>query len=265
MIRRVVISCTLLSILSGFFLLSNAKGTAAVEITVLSAGALQSAMDVLIPEFERSTGNTVRIRYGPAGNMVERFQKGEAADVLIVTGKQIDALQQQGKVVAGSRVDIAKVGIGVFIRKGAPKPDISSVEAFKRALLAAKSISYPSAESGSPVGAYLTGLLERMGIAAELKPKTIGFDQQPARFEAVARGDVELGMTQVTVILAEPKVEFVGPFPAAIQNYTDFSAGILQNGLSPDAAQAFIRFISSPAAIATMKEKGFEVPERPTV
>ncbi len=225
---------------------------------MLSAGALQPAMAELIPKFEQSTGHEVKIQFGPAGSMVDRFQQGEAVDVLIVTAKQIDALQEQGKVVAESRVAIAKVGLGMFTRKGATKPDISSVDAFKRTLLEAKSISYPTADSGSPVGNYIPDLLERLGIAAELKPKTISFKQQTERFEAVARGDVELGITQATIILAAPNVEFIGPLPAAIQNYTAFSAAIAANSPQSEAAKAFVRFISTPAAIATMKEKGFE-------
>ncbi len=212
----------------------------------------------LIPKFEQSSGHKVTFDYGTVGGMTDRLQKGEAADVAIVSGPQIDVLEKQGKVAAGSRVNLAKVGIGVFVRKGAPKPDISSVEAFKRTLLAAKSIGYNDPAAGAPVSIYLIGALERLGIAAEMKPKTKVFQRRADRFEAVARGDVEIGFNQISEIVAAPGVELVGPLPAAIQNYTLFAAGIVVDSKQQDAGKALIQFISSPAAAAVMKTKGFE-------
>lgn len=247
----VAISCSLL--------VATASSVAsAAEIKVLSGSAVEPAMIELIPKFEQSSGHKVTFDYGTVGGMTDRLQKGEAADVAIVSGPQIDVLEKQGKVAAGSRVNLAKVGIGVFVRKGAPKPDISSVEAFKRTLLAAKSIGYNDPAAGAPVSIYLIGALERLGIAAEMKPKTKVFQRRADRFEAVARGDVEIGFNQISEIVAAPGVELVGPLPAAIQNYTLFAAGIVVDSKQQDAGKALIQFISSPAAAAVMKTKGFE-------
>jgi molybdate transport system substrate-binding protein len=146
----------------------------------------------------------------------------------------------------------------VAVRAGAPKPDISSVEAFKRTVLAARSIGYNDPAAGAPVSIYLIAVLEQLGIGADVKARTTVFTQRSERFDAVARGDVELGFNQISEILAAPGVELVGPLPAAIQNYTVLAAGIVAKGQQPDAARAFIRFISSPAAAAIMKAKGFE-------
>jgi molybdate transport system substrate-binding protein len=143
----------------------------AAEIRFLSAVALKPVMDTLIPDFEKSSGHKVTIGYGTVGALTERVQKGEPADVAIVAGPQIDSLQTQGKVVVGSRANIAKVGVGAVVRKGAPKPDISDVEPFKRAMLAAKSILYPDPAGGGPPGIWMSGLLDRLGIGAEMKEK----------------------------------------------------------------------------------------------
>src|SRR3954452_10311402 len=166
-------------------------------------------------------------------------------------------LEKQGKVVSGSRADIAKVGVGLFVRKGAPKPDISSVEAFKRTLLAARSIGWNDPDAGAPVSIYMIGVLERLGIAAAMKPKTVAFKQRSERFEAVARGDVEIGFNQISEIIAAPGVDLLGPLPAPIQNYTLFAGGIVATSKDQDAAKALIRFISSPIAHETWKSKGF--------
>jgi len=192
--------------------------------------------------------------------MAERVRKGEAADVLIVSGPQIAALENLGKIVPDSRADIAKVGVGVFVRKGAPKPDIGSVEAFKRTMLAAKSIGWNDPAAGAPVSIYMLGVLERLGIADEMKPKTIAFKQRSERFAAVARGDVEIGFNQISEIIAAPGVELVGPLPATIQNYTLFAGGLVATSTQQDAGKALLRFISSPAAQTVWKAKGFEAP-----
>ena len=144
----------------------------AAEIRLLCAVALHPAIDALIPDFEKSSGHKVTVAYGTAGAVADRVQKGEAADIVISSVPLIDQLQAQGKVVAGDRVIIAKVGVGVFVRKGAAKPDISSVDAFKRSMLAARSIAYPDPAGGGASGIYVASLLERLGIAAEMKPKT---------------------------------------------------------------------------------------------
>lgn len=241
--------------------IAAAELAAAAEIKILAGSAIEPPMVELIPQFEQSAGHKVRFDFdGAIGAMAERVRKGEAANVLIVSGPQIAALENLGKIVPDSRADIAKVGVGVFVRKGAPKPDIGSVEAFKRTMLAAKSIGWNDPAAGAPVSIYMLGVLERLGIADEMKPKTIAFKQRSERFAAVARGDVEIGFNQISEIIAAPGVELVGPLPATIQNYTLFAGGLVATSTQQDAGKALLRFISSPAAQTVWKAKGFEAP-----
>jgi len=230
----------------------------AVEIRLLSASALHPAIDALIPDYEKSSGHKVTVGYGTAGAVADRVQKGEAADIVISAGPVIDQLQAQGKVVADSRVTIAKVGVGVFVRKGAAKPDISSADAFKRSMLAARSIAYPDPAGGGASGIYVASLLERLGIAVEMKPKTKLFPPTEVLYASVASGEVEIGFNQISEILAQPTVELAGPLPSAIQNYTQFAPGIVSGSSQIDAARALVTFLSSPAAQAVLKAKGFE-------
>jgi len=248
------------AISSVLFIASTNVATAA-QIKVLSGSAIATAMAVLIPQFEKSSGHKVASDFdGAIGAMTDRVQKGEAADVVIVSGLQIEMLEKQGKVVSGSRTDIARVGVGLFVRKGAPKPDIGSVDAFKRTMLAAKSIGWNDPAAGAPVSIYMIGVLERLGIADVMKSKTVAFKQRSERFEAVARGDVEIGFNQISEIIAAQGVDLVGPLPAPIQNYTLFAGGIVATSKDQDAAKALIRFISSPVAQETWKSKGFDAP-----
>ena len=228
------------------------------EIRLLCAVALQPAMVALIPDFEKSSGHKVTIAYGTAGAVANRVQKGEAADIVINAGPLIDQLQAQGKVVADSRVTIAKVGIGVFVRKGAAKPDIGSADAFKRSMLAARSIAYPDPAGGGASGIYVASLFERLGIAAEMKPKTKLFPPTEVLYASVASGEVEIGFNQISEILAQPTVELAGPLPSAIQNYTQFAPGIVSSSSQIDVARALVAFLSAPAAQAVLKAKGFE-------
>jgi molybdate transport system substrate-binding protein len=229
----------------------------AAEIRLLCADALRPAIDALIPDFEKFSGHKVTVAYGRLGAVADRVQKGEAADIVISSVPMIDRLQAQGKVVAGDRVIIAKVGVGVFVRKGAAKPDISSADAFKRSMLAARSIAYPDPAGGGASGIYVASLLERLGIAAEMKPKT-KLSTLETLYASVASGDVEIGFNQVSEILAQPTVELAGPLPSEIQNYTQFSPGIVTGSSQTDAARALVTFLSSPAAQTVLKAKGFE-------
>lgn len=190
--------------------------------------------------------------------MVARIQKGEVVDVAIVTTAQIEALVTQGKIVSGTQVSIARVGMGIGAHKGAAKADIGSVDAFNRTLLAAKSIGHTDPASGASSAIYAAQLLARLDIAAELKPKIKIFASNALLFEAVAKGDVELAFGQLTEIYAAPGVDLVGPLPAPVQNFSHFSAGVAASAKEPDAAKALIIFLTSPAAAAVMKAKGFE-------
>jgi len=203
-------------------------------------------------------GKQVDSRVRDSGCCRRPFQKGEAADVVIASGAQIDELQKQGKVVPGSRVDIAKVGLGVFVRKGSAKPDLSSVEGFTRSLSTAKAIVYVDPASGAASGIYIASLLDRLGLAAEMQPKTkLSPSPDAPLYESVASGEADLGFSLITEILAQPSVELAGPLPSAIQKYTQFAAGITRQQ-QPDAGKALVTFLSSPAAQAVLRTKGFE-------
>jgi molybdate transport system substrate-binding protein len=239
------------------------SGTAeAAEIRVLASGSLKAALSQLLPDFQKSSGNTATIEYGPAGAIAGRIAKDDAADVVIVSRSQLQKLESSGKVVPGSLVDIAGIALGVAIRKGAPKPDISDVDAFKRALLSARSIGYRDPITGSTSGIYTAGLLERLGMAQELNPK-LNLDRSEGDvpenvFLGVAKGEIEMQIGQITEIIISPGVDLAGPLPPEIQNTTVMAAGIVTASKAPDAAKAFISFVSSPSAAAVLKASGFQ-------
>src|SRR3984885_7563458 len=236
------------------------------EIKILSSGSLKAALPQLLQDYEKSSGNTATIEYGPAGAIVGRIAQDEAADVVIVSRSQLQRLESDGKVVQGSLVNIAGIALGVAVRKGAPKPDIGNVEAFKRALLAARSIGYRDPVTGSTSGIYTAGLLERLGIGQDLKPK-LHLDSSEGNvpenvFLGVAKGEIEMQIGQITEIAISPGVDLAGPLPAEIQNTTLMAAGIVATSKAPDAAKALISFISSPSAAAVLKASGFQPVEK---
>jgi molybdate transport system substrate-binding protein len=234
----------------------------AAEIKVLASGALKLALARLIPDFQKSSGDSVTIEYGPAGGIASRVQKGDAADVAIVTLPQLESLEGEGRIVRGSRVNITGIAIGLAVRKGAPKPDISTVEAFKKALLAARSIGYRDPATGSTSGIYTAGMLDRLGMAQDLKPK-IKLDNSEGDhpedvFQAVVSGEVEMQIGQITEIVMAPGVELVGPLPGEIQKVTLLAAGIVTTGKVAEPAKAFIRFLSSQSTAAILQANGFQ-------
>jgi len=243
-----------------FSLLGMAAITPATsaELYVLSPTALRSSMQELIPQFESSSGHKIKVGYGPAGALARRIRQGEVLDVGIVTGAQIDDLQKQRKIMAGSKTNIARVGVGVFVRKGAAKPDIRSVEAFKRALLAAKTIGHFDPAGGAPSGILAARLLSSLDIGAELKSKIKVYPPGGSIYVAISKGEIQIGLGQITEIVAQPTAELVGPLPAKIQNYTLFAAGIAAVSKTQDAAKSLIDFLTSAAAARVMKAKGLE-------
>ena len=255
--RSILSACATIALGLASFGITAGSTARAAEIRLLCAVALQPAIDALIPDFEKSSGHKVTVAYGNAGAIADRFQKGEAADLVINAAPLMDQLRAQGKVVAGNRITIAKVGVSAFVRKGAAKPDISSVDAFKRSMLAARSITYPDPAGGGASGIYMASLLERLGIAGEMKSTKLS-PSANVLYASVASGDVEIGFNQISEVLAQPTVEFAGPLPSAIQNYTQFAPGIVAGSSQTDAARALVTFLSSPAARTVLKEKGFE-------
>ena len=230
----------------------------AAELKVLSIPGLKPALDQLVPQFERDTGNKVAIRYEIYAGQKNAIEAGDF-DVAIFGKAQIEAMTKQNKTAAGSSADIARTSIGVAVKSGAAKPDISSEEAFKRTLLAAKSITYTKE---SQTGVYLTRQLERLGIAATIKDK---LQLQPGgamTTPAVARGEAELGIVLVSDILGTPGVDLVGPLPATLQHYVMQTAAVGATSKQPASGAALIKYLTSPAAGAVFKAKGFEPPPR---
>jgi molybdate transport system substrate-binding protein len=226
----------------------------AAEIRVISMPAMRGVMEELAPQFEAATGHKLSMRFALPSQAREALESG-AFDLVVHGPSTIDNLIEQNKVIRATRVDVARIAIGVAVRSGAPKPDISTVDAFKRTLLNAKSISYTQ-DSGT--GIYLAGLMERLGIAEQMKAKTKlmgGGGQNP---RAVAAGDVELGISLVGDILPIAGVELLGLLPAELQEYVVVTAGVGTKAQDPDAARALIGFLTAPSAIPILKAKGME-------
>jgi molybdate transport system substrate-binding protein len=237
-----------------------AAAVKAADIKVVSANVFTDVIDEVAREFERTTGHKVAADYYTVGAVKTRIQEGEFADIAILTAPLMGELLSQRKIAAGSNVQIARSAVGLCLRVGAPMPDISSVDAFKRALLAAKSISYPNPARGGASGILMTRVLERLGIAEEMKPKT---KFPPAGVfvpKLVASGEAEIGITQPMEFFAVPEVQFAGLLPAELQSPADFAfvAGIAANAKEPQAAGAFIQFLLGPSAASVFKAKGME-------
>ena len=233
------------------------RGAAGAEIKVLTAGAFKQVLLALVPDFERTSGHKVTVENDTVGALTKRIAGGEAFDLAVLTPKAVDDLAKEGKFAAGSRANLARVGVGVVVKDGTPKPDIGSVAAFKQALLAAKSVAYIDPAAGGSSGIYVAGLLDKLGIAAEVKPKA-KLIPGGAVAEHVARGEAELGIHQISEILPVKGITLVGPLPAEIQNYTVYAAGVGAHAKESDAAKALIKTLTSPAAAEVLKSKGME-------
>lgn len=223
-------------------------------IKVLTTRAIATVLAETGSEFERTTNSKLDVTSDIAVRMVRRIQAGESFDVLVASPEQIDTLIKDGKIIAGTRTNLARSGIGVEVRAGAPKPDITSVEAFKRALLNAKSIAYLK-EGHS--GIYLAALIERLGLTETLRPKVVRPDSDTVS-ELVAKGEVELGLVVITQILTTQGVELVGPLPPEVQSYIVFAAGISANSRAPTAAKELLKFLKGPRAASVMRSQGME-------
>jgi molybdate transport system substrate-binding protein len=233
--------------------LLGAGAANAAEIKVLISNALKSTMEELAPQFEKATESKLVITFGAAAELKTSIEKGAAIDLAILTTATTDDLVKEGKLIAAGRTDIARAGAGLAARKGAPKPDISSTEGFKRALLDAKSIAYVEAGATAP---YIKSLFERLGIADQIKPKLKPQPTSNPAAKAVANGEAELGITQISEILPYAGAELVGPLPAEIQLYTVYPAALAAGTKEAGAAAALIKFLTAPAAIAVLKAKG---------
>ncbi len=234
-----------------------ARPAAAAEIKVLTAGAFKQVLLALLPDFERTSGHKVVVENDTVGALTKRIEGGETFDLAILTPAAVDALTSKGKFVPGSRANLARVGIGVVVKEGAPKPDIGSLAAFRQALLSAKSVAYIDPAAGGSSGIYVAGLLDKLGIASEVKPKA-KLIPGGAVAEHVARGEADLGIHQISEILPVKGVTLVGPLPADIQNYTVYAAALGAQAKESDPAKALLKALSGPAAAEVLKSKGME-------
>lgn len=225
----------------------------AAEVTLLISNALKTVFEELAPRFEKATGHKLAITYGSTNPLKARIEKGEAFDLTILGETAVDDLVKQGKLVATTRAVVARSGLGVAIRKGAPKPDIGTTETLKRTLLNAKSIAY--LEDGL-TGTYLKVLFQRLGIADSMQSKY----KNTRGGEAVANGEVELGVTQMSEILHQTGAELAGPLPPEIQNYTNFLSAVGAGARQADAARALLKYLASPDAARVMQANGLEPP-----
>ena len=231
--------------------------SSAADVKVLTAGAFKQVVLALVPDFEKQTGNKVIVDNDPAGGLQKRIESGEAFDVAIITPTIVDGLAASGKIVPNSRVNLATVSIGVVVKEGAPKPDIGTVEAFKNALLAAKSVAYIDPASGGSSGIYVDKLLERLGIADQVRPKA-KLKKGGYVADLIVSGEAELGVHQISEIVPVKGAVLVGPLPKEIQNTTTYTAGLSAAAQNKDAAQALIKTFSGPAAASVFKAKGME-------
>jgi molybdate transport system substrate-binding protein len=237
--------------------LSLAGAAQAAEVHVMISGGLAPAYNALVPEFEKATGNKVVTAYGPSmGTTVNaipmRLDRGEPADVLILVGYALDDLVKKGKAV--NRVDLVNSKIGVAVKTGAPKPDISTADAVKRALLAAKSVAYSDSASGVYIS---TEMFKNLGIADEMKDKAKKIPATPVA-EIVAKGEAEIGMQQISELKAVAGIDIIGPLPDSLQKVTVFSAGIASASKEPEAGKALIKFLGSAPARKTIVDSGLE-------
>jgi molybdate transport system substrate-binding protein len=239
--------------------LALSSAAAAAEVRVMISGGLTAAYKALVPEFERATGHKVLTAYGPsmgttANAIPVRLERGEPADVLIMVGYALDDLAKQGKAIPDSRVELVKSPIGIAVKSGAPKPDISTADAVKRALLAAKTIAYSDSASGVYVS---TEMFDKLGIKEEMKDKARKIPATPVG-EIVAHGEAEIGFQQISELKPVEGIDIVGPLPDALQKITVFSAGIATVSKEKDAAKALIKFLASPAARPEIVKSGMD-------
>jgi molybdate transport system substrate-binding protein len=239
--------------------LALSGAASAAEVRVMISGGLTAAYKALVPEFERATGHKVLTAYGPsmgttANAIPVRLERGEPADVLIMVGYALDDLAKQGKVIADSRVELVKSPIGIAVKSGAPKPDISNADAVKRMLLAAKTIAYSDSASGVYVS---TEMFDKLGIKEAMQGKARKIPATPVG-EIVAHGEAEIGFQQISELRPVEGIDIVGPLPDELQKITLFSAGIATVSREPDAGKALIKFLASPAARPEIVKSGMD-------
>jgi molybdate transport system substrate-binding protein len=232
-------------------------GAKAADIKVLSVPALKTSLDVLGPQFEHAAKHKLLMSYAGSSDLIRQFDAGETFDAALVWPAMIDRLIKENRLAPESRTEIARVAIAVAVKKGAPKPDISTAEKFKRALLAAKSVSH-STEGSS--GVYFKSLLQLLGIAAEMQPKLRPVPGGPLVVGPVARGEVELAVITTPYIVLEAGAELVGPLPDELQQYVVYTGGVASSSQHSDGAKALMNYLTSTSARSVLKSQGLDPP-----
>ncbi|MFZ1195643.1 MAG: molybdate ABC transporter substrate-binding protein [Pseudolabrys sp.] len=245
------------------FLIAQAGLVKAAEVKVFSTIGVQAALEELAPKFEQATGSKLNITWATAAILVKRVQAGETADLMVLTKQSLDALTKDNKATAGADAVFASSGMAVVVKKGAPKPDISTPDAFKQALINAKTIAYSDPAAGGASGVYFAKLLERMGIADQMKAKTRHPPPSGNSANLVVAGEADLAIQQEPEVMSVAGIDMVGPLPADVNNITAYAAGIGAGSQQADAATALIRFLHSPEAQAVFKAKGLKPADAP--
>lgn len=250
---RVAASVTLATAILG-----GGNPAGAAEIRLLSAAVMQPVFKEIVGDFENTSGHKLIIVYATMGAINQRILGGETADLVIGSTPSIAGLVKEGRINADSQVTMAKVGVGIVVPTGTPKPRIASSEDLKRALLAAKAIVYAKPAGGGAAGIHIARVIEKLGIAEQLKPKTKFGAGGDVTEVTLAQGDGVLGMTQISEIVGKPGAEFVGPLPDELQNYTGITAGTPTSAKQSEAGRTFVKFLQSSAAAAAMKARGMQ-------
>ncbi len=242
---------TMLAVTVSLFALASVQ---AAELKVLSGNGARAAVRELCLQFERASGHKVGVHFEVNAALARKIEAGESFDVAVLNPRPLDALIKQGKIVADSRAVIGRIGLGAAVRAGAPKPDISTVAAFKSAMLAARSVAYPGAGAS---GIYFAGLVERLGIGDQMKPKMRPMAAEDT-VEVVARGEADMVVVVASRIVGVPGVEFVGLIPAEVQTIIGFTTGVSSASREPQAARALVRYLTAPAAEPVLRRAGIE-------
>jgi molybdate transport system substrate-binding protein len=236
-------------------LFSQGVAAQTTALRVLASNGIKAVVEDLRPQAEGAVGHPISVQYRPTAALKQEIDAGEPFDVVIVTVESISQLSKEGKTTGGEGTPISRVGVGIGIRKGAPRPDISTPEALKRAMLGAKAIAYGPTGASFP---YITRMLDTLGIADTMKAKTLFFDTSDGTNDAVVQGKADFGITLISEILPVPGLELLGPFPGEFQGYVRFSAAVSENPKNPEAAGALIKFLAGPEALPSIRARGMQ-------
>jgi len=247
----------LVSLVPGLLLFATAMSAQAAELTVYATGSMEVPLHKLGEEFTKSTGHTLSFVLGTTGVVLNKLKTGHA-DVIVISAEAADNLQKDGRLVGATRADVARSLLGVGVKKGATAPDISTPDAFKRTVLSARSIAYPDPTLGATSGVYIESLFKRLGIAEQVKAKTVVKPVGAEVAAAVAKGEIELGLTFLSEFVSNSGVNIVGPFPDAIQNPTLYTAGVAKESANPDVARAFVAYVTRKEAASALKSSGVD-------